>query len=440
MADRIKLDLLTIGDELLLGIRQNGHLAYLGELLARHGVTIRRNLVVRDDPAEIRRAFVEAWNDADIIITTGGLGPTIDDNTRETVADALGLELVYAPEVEAAILERFRRMKREMSPLNRKQCFHPEDSDLLPNAHGTAPGIYLQKDGKTLVMLPGPSHELRPMFMRQVLPRFQSEGLLGDGESFLQLRTFGLGESAVNESLQGIFRDNPGLEAAFCVHNGIVDVRLAGDPAAFPADRIRAIGRQCREILGENFFTFGNEGLGKVIFDLLRTNGHTLSVAESCTGGMLAHAFTNIPGVSKVFAGGAVCYKNDAKVQLLGVPEDIIAQHGAVSAEVAVAMAVGAAERFETDYAISTTGFAGPGGGDDENPVGSVFIGYHSPGGTWSLRAIFPGGRNVVQGRAVNAALDMARRKILQFKVEDFLRHTNITGTEWKKAPFSSRN
>jgi len=421
MSSPTKVDLITLGDELLLGIRENGHLQFIGSELARRGLTLRRNACCRDTREEIEQTFAEAWANADIVITTGGLGPTSDDNTREVIATCLGVPLDFAPEIKDAIEARFQRLGRTMSENNLKQCYVPRGGEILPNPFGTAPGIYLPIGGKHLFMLPGPASELKPMFENEVMSRICGQGYCSIDDTYLQIRTCGVGESALEENLRPILDANPDIAVAYCAHQGIVDVRLSME--TFPVDfqRLREIGDECREILGDDFVCFGHCSLAESIFNFLRAHERSLSVAESCTGGLLANAFTDIPGASKVFAGGFVCYNNDAKMEMLGVPEDILIQHGAVSAECAVAMADGAAERLGADYALSVTGFAGPSGGTPENPVGSIFIGYHSPVGSWCVRMVYPGERTTVKIRAVNRALDVMRRKLLKYKVEDAL-------------------
>jgi nicotinamide-nucleotide amidase len=415
------LDLLTLGDELLLGIRQNDHLKYLGGEFARFGLPMRRNLVVRDAPAEIEAAFRDCWTSADVVVTTGGLGPTSDDNTREAVARVLGAPLEFAPEAEQMIRERFARLNRTMTEIDRRQCYRPRGTTLLRNRFGTAPGIYLEKDGKILVMLPGPANELRPMFETEVLPRLRAAGVLGAQEAYLQLRTSGLAEALVEERIRPVVDKFPGLGLAFCAHQGMVDVRIAPGERDFSPDQLVAIGHELRRALDEDFLGYGHPSPAQVVLDELRAREASLVVAESCTGGLLANAFTDVPGASKIFLGGVVSYTNEAKEQLLEVPEEILLQHGAVSAEAAVAMATGVAERFGADYALSATGLAGPDGGTDKIPVGTVFLGYSSPVGVWSRRVVFSGDRLTVKTRAVHAALDWMRRKLLRYKVEDLL-------------------
>jgi len=419
MPSNKRIDLLTLGNELLNGTRVNGHLEYIGGCLGRHGVRLQRNMSFRDEPEQIRKFFSESLEDADIIITTGGLGPTTDDNTREVIADCLGLPLEFDPSIESAIVRRFERMGRTMSSSNLKQCYVPKGAQVLANAFGTAPGIWLEHGEKLVILLPGPPNELKPMFEQQVLRRLEERGLLQGAEHYLQLRTIGVGESALQDLLRPVVKRYPGLGVAFCAYEGIVDVRLSPGASNVQAHQIQEIGDECAGILEGDFICFGHDSLAKIVFDHLRADEKKLAVAESCTGGLLSNAFTDLPGASKVFAGGVVCYNNDAKMELLDVPEGILLQHGAVSHETAAAMATGAMEKFSADYALSVTGFAGPGGGDTLNPVGSIYIGYSSPLGVWSIRMLYPGDRVAVKIRAVNRALDVIRRKLKEFKVED---------------------
>ena len=416
-----KLDLLTLGDELLLGLRANAHLDYLGGEFARHGLPLRRNLVVRDELSEIERAFRDCWESADVVVTTGGLGPTSDDNTREAVARVLGLPLEFDPAAEAAIVERFARVGRVIRDDDRKQCYRPRGAELLRNRLGTAPGIYLEHAGKILVMLPGPTNELRPMFESEVVPRLQEAGVLQSCEAYLQLRTASVPELQVARRIQPVVDKYPGLGLAYCAHQGMVDVRIAAGARDFGPEELKAIGQELRLVLGEDFVCFGRATLAQVVLDELRVREATLAVAESCTGGLLASALTDVPGASQVFLGGVVSYTDDAKVQLLDVPETILEQHGPFSAETALAMATGVAEKFGADYALSVTGLAGPTGGTTQLPVGTVFLAYSSPNGAWSRQMLYTGDRLTVKARAAQGALDWMRRKLLKYKVEDLL-------------------
>jgi len=410
-----RFELLTLGDELLLGLTANGHLTFIGAQLGRRGVLLARNVTITDEAPDIARQFRESWAQADVVITTGGLGPTCDDRTREVIAEVLGQKLVFDPAIEQAIAERFNRLGRKMTPNNLKQAYRFERGEVLPNANGTAPGLWVEQDGKILCMLPGPPNELQPMFTEQVLPRLAALGLAHDREAYVQLRTAGIGESALETKLQPIFdRHGDALGIAFCAHQGQVDCRLSSPDGRLTPAQLDTIAAECAQLLGEDFMGYGYDSLAKVCADLLRAQEKTLAVAETATGGLLANAFTDICGASKFFAGGVVCYSNDAKMTLLDCPECLISQHGAVSAECAVAMATGVAESLSADYAVAVTGFAGPCGGTKENPVGTIYVALHAPHGVWSKKLSYPGPRATVKVRAVNAALDWLRRELLR--------------------------
>jgi nicotinamide-nucleotide amidase len=264
-------------------------------------------------------------------------------------------------------------------------------------------------------MMPGPPNELQPMFTDQVLPRLARLGLVRDREAYIQIRTAGIGESMLETRLQPTF-DLHGskLGVAFCAHSGHVDCRLSSPGGKLSLSDVGSIATECAQLLGEDFVTFGDDSLAKVCADLLRSQEKLLAAAETATGGLLANAFTDICSASKFFAGGCVCCSNDSKMQLLDVPECLLLQHGAVSAEAAVAMATGAAEKLGADYGLAITGFSGPCGGTNENPVGTMFMALHAPHGVWSRKLSYPGPRTTVKQRAVNAALDWLRRELVR--------------------------
>lgn len=408
-----------MGDELLDGLRENGHLLWLGEHLARRGLPITRSLVVRDDASEIARAVGEAWGAYDLIVTTGGIGPTSDDHTREAVAGALGLSLTHVPAAEQSLRERFKMIGRKVAAADLSQCYVPAGAESLPNPRGTAPGVFLYRNDRALVMLPGPSLELRPMFEEEVVPRLRQVGCACQGEAYVQVRTFGIGAVPLEAIVRPLIA--PGMALTFGTHTGVVDARISSAGGGATADQLCEVARRIRDAVGEDFVATGHACLATLVVEQLRSLEKTVALAESCTGGLLANAFTDVPGASKVFAGSAVCYANDAKVNLLGVPDCLIAQHGAVSAECAAAMATGAIEKFGSDYAIAVTGYAGPGGGTDADPVGTVYFGYASPTGVWSQRVALPGDRRQIKQRAVNTALDFMRRKLNKYRVEDLI-------------------
>jgi nicotinamide-nucleotide amidase len=412
---QVRYELLTLGDELLLGLTANGHLTFIGAQLGRRGVMLQRNVTITDAAEAIVAQFRESWARSDVVITTGGLGPTCDDRTREAIAAVLGQKLVHDATIAKQISDRFARAGRKMTPNNLKQADVFERGEVLVNANGTAPGLWVEQDGKVLCMLPGPPNELQPMFTEQVLPRLAERGLLLQREAYVQLRTSGVGESLLETRLQPIFsRFGERLSIAFCAHAGHVDCRVSSPEEKLSHSELEAIAAECAKLLGEDFVCYGHDSLAKICADLLRQQEVKLAVAETATGGLLANAFTDICGASKFFAGGCVCYSNDSKMQLLDVPECILLQHGAVSAENAVAMATGAAEKLGADYAVAVTGFAGPCGGTAENPVGTIYVALHAPHGAWSKKLNYPGPRTTVKVRAVNAALDWLRRELLR--------------------------
>jgi len=431
MSSTIRVETITLGDELLLGIRENSHLTYLGSQFAHHGIEPAVNLVIRDNPEEIKTFFADSWKRADLVITTGGLGPTTDDLTRESIAEALDEELVYDEDVEKAIRQRFEQLERDMPEINLRQCYRPKNAEILSNPYGTAPGLFLNKNGKTLVMLPGPAREMHPMFEEQVIPRLQSAGVLPEIDCYLQIRTAGIGESSLAEKVGPILTGKPELVVGYCAHAGMVDIRLSSlDSDVLNEEALNELGDECRELIGEDFVCYGDRSLAEVIFRELRSLNQTLAVAESCTGGLLSSSFTEVPGVSKVFHGGAVCYHNDAKVQILEVPEIMLEQHGAVSEEIAIAMATSASEKFGTDYGLSITGFAGPTGGTQILPIGSIYLGYSSPLGVWAKKLNLRGDRASNRRRATSAALDWMRRKLRKYKMEAVLAAADLGNIE----------
>jgi nicotinamide-nucleotide amidase len=417
-APKTRYELITLGDELLLGLTSNGHLTFIGAQLGRRGAMLQRNVTVTDEADAIARQFRESWARADVVITTGGLGPTCDDRTREVVAEVLGQKLVFDPLVKLAIEECFSRFGRKMTSNNLKQAYVFERGEVLPNAHGTAPGLWVEQDGRVLVMLPGPPNELQPMFTDQVVPRLAARKLLLDREAYVQLRTAGIGESALETRLQPVFaRAGHALSVAFCAHQGAVDCRVSSPNGALSNTDLETVAGECADLLGDDFVCYGHDSLARVCAELLRAQEKKLAVVETATGGLLANAFTEVCGACKFFAGGVVCCSNDAKMQLLDVPECLLMQHGAVSDEAAVAMATGAAETLGADYALAVTGFAGAAEtGINGNPVGTIYIALFSPAGVWSKKLSYPGPRSTVKVRAVNAALDWLRRELLRIQ------------------------
>lgn len=408
-----KFMLITLGEELLIGLTRNGHLTYIGDQLRQRGVTLHSNYTISDEGDDILDQFRFCWDRADIVITTGGLGPTVDDRTKEAVAEALGETLVFDKRVLETIEERFARFGKAMSANNRKQAFRPENAEVIPNDRGTAPGLWLNKGGKVLIMLPGPPNELEPMFENQVLPKLEALKYIEDQENYLQLRTIGVGESQLETDFQPLFDNYENLQIAYCAHQGQVDFRISYPGTENRMDQLLEIAEICKKQLGDQFLCLGHHSVSEVISNMLKARGKTLALAESCTGGLISNTFTDISGSSGFFLGGVVSYSIDSKQDLLDVPEGMIQQYTEVSQEVAVAMASGAAEKFESDYALSITGYAGPSGGTAENPVGTVYIGLHSPRDIWAKRFQWKASRASIKVRALNAALDLLRNELI---------------------------
>jgi nicotinamide-nucleotide amidase len=373
----MRLEVINTGTELLLGSVINTHLRVFSDALFPLGLRIARQVTVPDGES-IRTAIAETLGRAEIVLITGGLGPTTDDITREMVAGLLGLRLEYDEEIWKQIEERFARRHLRMSPRNRQQAMRPPESTVLWNPHGTAPGLYLPplpisnrpeyQLSPHLFILPGPPRELVPMVEDYVVPtlrRILPPGAINEMRVF---RTAGLGESHVEELVGGELLAL-GIELGYCARPGEVEVRVIGSP-----DQIGRADVIIRNHLGEHLVSDDQRSLEEVLVSTLTLRGETIAIAESCTGGAIAHRITNVPGSSAVFLQGFVTYSNEAKTRSLGVPAELLAQHGAVSKPVARAMAEGARDATGADYAISTTGIAGPGGGTEQKPVGTVFI------------------------------------------------------------------
>jgi nicotinamide-nucleotide amidase len=369
--------------------------------------------IVGDDGARLEEAVRDAMRRSNIIITTGGLGPTADDITREFTAKAVGRELVYHDEIEAHLRERFRGWGREMPEINKRQAYVIDGADVLPNPNGSAVGMLAEIEGKIIAILPGPPRENQPMFMEHVLPRLKS--IAGEVHvSRRVLKVAGMGESAVDEIAAPIYTKYAGVQTSVLFNRSEVEIHLAAqaDTAEIAEATVDELSAELVNALGKAVFSVTGEAMEEVVGRLLKARGETLSVAESCTGGLIARRLTEVAGSSAYFIEGAVTYANEAKIRTLAVPAEIIARYGAVSAECAEAMAAGMRERAATDHAISATGIAGPDGGSAEKPVGTVFIGYASADGIKSVKLVLPGDRYLVRWRSSQAALDLLRRHL----------------------------
>lgn len=410
----MKVEVINTGTELLLGNVINTHLRLFAEAIFPLGLRVERQVTVPDGPA-IRDALVESFGRAEIVFVTGGLGPTTDDLTREITAALLGLELVHDEEIMAAIRARFARRGLKLSERVALQALRPREAVVLRNENGTAPGLYFAATTKSphLFLLPGPPRELRPMFTESVLPILQRVLPPGPKPEMRTYRIAGMGESAVEEAV-GEALLSLGLEIGYCARPGEVDLRTIGAPEVVARAHEIVVGK-----LGAHIVSQDERGLERVVVELLTARGETLATAESCTGGYLAHRITNVPGASAPFLAGYVTYANSAKTGALGVDPALIAEHGAVSAPVAKAMAEGALRASGADHALATTGIAGPGGGSDEKPVGTVFIALASKlGETVVQRQRYPSDRETFKYLTTQTALDLLRRRLLGLPLE----------------------
>ena len=434
----MNIELLNTGSELMLGRVLNTHQQWLCRRLADLGYVVTRQVAVPDTAQDIQSAVRETLGRADLILTTGGLGPTSDDMTRDLIAQLLGKKLRLDEAVLDHIKRRFVARNLPMPKNNEVQALVPEDALVLANPNGTAPGLAMKigdrrwemGDGahntpsaichlpsassKWLVMLPGPPRELRPMFDNFVVPLLRREFPLDAPLVCRTLRTSGIAESLVQEKiaapLGALVAD--GLEIGYCARTGQVDVRLSAR-GGNGKKIVRAAEAIVQKILGAQIYGFDNEEMETVVVRLLTERKKTLAMAESCTGGCIAHHVTNVPGASVVFLGGFVTYSNESKQKFLGVRAETLAAHGAVSEAVAREMAEGARSQLGADFAIAVTGIAGPDGGTKEKPVGTVFVGLAGEFGTVVERKLNPFERGTFKEVTAWQALEMLRLRLV---------------------------
>jgi nicotinamide-nucleotide amidase len=406
-------EIIAVGSEMLTPERVDTNSLYLTGELNNLGIEVVTKCVIGDDRDRLTDAVRRALSRSAIVILCGGLGPTEDDVTREAVAQALGRKLVFHPEIAEALEQRFARAQRPMAEVNKRQAFLIEGAGILDNDRGTAPGQWVEESGAVAMLLPGPPHELKSMFERHCLPRLAR---LAPQQAIrtVFLRVTGMGESDLDQLISPVYKkyDNPAT--TILAANGDIQIHLRARCATeAEADALLAeVAGPIELLLGDRIYSRKGDPLEAVVGDLLRGNHATVSVAESCTGGMLGERFTSVPGSSDYFAGGFIAYTNAMKVELLGVSAEILARHGAVSKETAEAMAAGARRRTHSTYAISVTGGAGPGSGDEKEPVGSIYVGIADDAGTHAVHRRFLGDRARIRVFTVQMALDILRRRI----------------------------
>lgn len=408
-------EIIAIGSELLTPTKTDTNSLWLTEKLNEIGIEVKLKTIVGDDKLRLEETIRDAVKRSDIVLSTGGLGPTEDDITRTVSAQAIGRELVYLDELEQDLRERFKRWGREMPDINKRQAFIIEGSQVLPNPNGSAVGMLVEIGEKIFGILPGPPRENQPMFTNFILPKLREMA----GEIYVRrrfLRVAGIGESAVDEAIAPIYKSYPNVETSILFNKSEIELHLSAQSnSETEADKILdELANKIAEKLGVAVFAMNGETMEEVIGNLLKTQKKTLSIAESCTGGLVGERITEVSGSSEYFIEGAICYANDAKIRTLSVPKELIENFGAVSAEVAEAMARGMREKSNTDYAVSVTGIAGPTGGSKEKPVGTVFVGYADESQVKSFKILLPGDRYLIRWRASQAVLDYLRRQMLK--------------------------
>lgn len=408
-------EILAVGSELLTPYYIDTNSLYLTERLNELGFEVSFKTIVGDDTAALCLRVRQALRHSGLVILSGGLGPTGDDRTREAVAAAVQRKLVFQEDLLRRIEERFQRRNMPMPATNRKQAYLIRGAGALPNNNGTAAGQWVDIGKKTLILLPGPPHELRAMFEDSVYPRLEKAR-----RGYLVRRVFktvGLTESQVETLIADLYPEGDDSDITVLASPGQIEVHLTSfSPRSRPDSerRLRPVEKELLRRLGANVFSQSGELLEEVVGRLLKNKNKTLAVAESCSGGLLSHRLTNVPGSSDYFLEGVVAYSNAAKVDRLGVRSSLIEAHGAVSAPVALAMARGIRRRARSDLGLSITGIAGPAGGSPGKPVGLVYIGLAWAGGGEVVKNLFLGNRELVKIQSTQKALDILRRRLPQ--------------------------
>lgn len=398
---------------MLTPFRTDTNSLWLTERLNSLGVDVKLKTIVGDDEGRLEEMIRDAMKRSEIIVSTGGLGPTEDDITRKIFARVLQKRLILNDAILEKIRARFARRGVPMPEINSRQALIIEDAEIIENNNGTAPGMLIRNGKCTIALLPGPPREMKPMFEAAVAPALRQQV----GDLFIlrrKLSIFGLTESSTDELAAPIYTQYKNPTTTILFKDGQIELHLtATAKTAVEGEKLLdELAGRLEEALGNYVFSLRDETLEEVAGNLLKFNGYTVATAESCTGGLLAGRITDVPGSSEYFIEGVVTYSNEAKIRMLGVPKDLIERHGAVSEEVARAMADGVRSLAGTTFGIGITGIAGPGGGNEEKPVGLVYIALADDNDALVRKFVFPGDRHFIRQLSVNAALDMIRRRL----------------------------
>lgn len=415
----MKSEIISVGTELLLGQIVNTNAQIISQELQKIGMDVYYHTVVGDNKNRLMEVFHTAWNRSEVIILTGGLGPTQDDLTKETIAEYLKLPLILDENSLKKIREYFQKRQREMPINNMKQAMLPKGATAIPNQKGTAPGVILEKGGKTVIMLPGPPFEMEPMLKDYVIP-FLSKKTSAVIFSRV-LKFYGIGESTLEEKIKDLMENQVNPTIAPLAKMGEVTLRITAKAGSTKEamSLISPVESKIRQRVGEYLYAFDDEKIEDIVVRLLLEQNKTLAIAESCTGGLVSHKLTEVPGISKSLDRTIVSYSNRAKEEILFVKSETLEKYGAVSEQTAIEMAEGVKRISKTDIGLSITGIAGPTGGSSKKPVGLVYIAYADSLGCFVEKHFFSGNRSEIKERAANAALHLLRKNLLEYHGED---------------------
>ena len=412
----MKAEIITVGTEILLGDILNTNCRYLSRELAAMGIEMYYQITVGDNEERLLKTLKESLNRSDIVICTGGLGPTEDDITKEVCAKYFGYKLeLHKPSLDAMI-ERFKHMNRVPTKNNEKQAYFPKEAYILKNDNGTAPGCIMEKEGKMIVVLPGPPKEMESMFENYVKPYLSK--LTDDVIESEVLRIIGVGESKVENDILDIIdsQTNPTIATYAKGYECTLRITAKAKSVEEAKELIKPMSDEMKRRFGQSLYATGETSIEEVVAKMLVENNLKIAVAESCTGGMVSASLINYPGISSVFMEGCVTYSNEAKMKSLGVKKETLDVYGAVSDNCAKEMASGVAARYNTNVGIATTGIAGPGGGTDEKPVGLVYFGIYINGKVITKKYVFNGDRQGVRERATRTILNDLRLELLNME------------------------